>query len=112
VPSLVGEDRGGDPKSLPRSAPECRAVLVGGLVVERGRVRLSKVEETVADRVEHELQVAVALLRAVSVCLVPRRLRIAGLAQKRGLVGGKQVELPLDEIAEPPLSAQDQTTSR
>ena len=81
---------------------ERSAVLVCRLGVEGRRVRVPHLEEPIGERVDDELEVAVRLLGLVTPLAHPRRLRVLGFLEKRGLVLGEEVELPVDERVEAP----------
>ncbi len=66
--------------------------------------------EALADRIDDELVVAEQLLGLVGVGVRPRRVRGSSLVEKIRL-GGEEVELTIDELAEAP-APEDHTSSR
>ncbi len=96
----LGEKARVSREPLRGGAREGDAILVDGVVGERGRVRLAKVEETVCDGVDDELVVAIELLGLVAPRPRPGVVRALRLGQKAGLVLGKELELPPHEVVE------------
>ena len=95
---------GGEPpkRFARRSAPNGQRYSAAAASSSVAGVRLADVQQAVAERVEHELQVAVALLGLVAVGVVPGGFGPSAAVQQRRLVGGEQIELPLDELEEAP----------
>ena len=92
------ECRGVAAEALARSGVERGSILISRVLVEARGIRLAKVVERVADRVDHELVVAVQLLRVVCPAR-PSRVGVGRLGEELGL-GLEEIELTLDEVVE------------
>jgi len=78
------------------------AVLLGGVLVQRGRVVLPQLDELVGARLDEVEEVAVALLGLTARCVVVRPQRRFDVGDQAGVLGREEVELTLDEIDEAP----------
>jgi hypothetical protein len=93
-----------------RCSVERPPVLLASACVERGRVRLADVVESLADRVRHQLVVAVELFGFVRVGVRPGGVGLSRLGEQVRLAL-EQVELPIDELVEA-AAPEDHASSR